>query len=260
MNEPSSPTPPQDEAGNFISPMHPRRPDEQNPSPSATPAEAAARLNAQHEAQQAHLAGWATEPTSPSERLAVIRDKMERVANEYAKREISRAQFNAIYAHYSEQRAIIEKIIARNPQNEAWKQAARGGKTAFLREHFEGRPLNYVIYLHRQNTPLMGGGTRPDLQRIAGMLRSLWANEERRIGLARLALVAPQWLVMAAGQYSVTFVTFYLEPSGAQMNTVNDLHTDFERANRLFLKRGKVNKEQLVFPQRALLEQKDAPP
>lgn len=230
-----------------LSPLRPKRPD-------------AFRLPEQP-AQRAGDDGsdgknWPTEPNTPSERLAIIRQKMEEVANEYAERKISRAQFNAIYAHYSEQRALIERIISRDPQNEGWKQAARSGKTDFLREHFEARPVNYVIYLHRQNKPLMGGGTRPDMQRIASLLRALWGMEKLRVGVARLALKSPYWLIMAAGYYSVTFVTFHLEPSGVQANRVKDLHEDFERANRIFLERGRINKARLVYPQRALLEQK----
>jgi hypothetical protein len=197
-----------------------------------------------------------SEPQSPQERLRRIREKMQVIAKEYAERQISRAQFNAIYAHYSEQRAIIERILARNPNNDGWKPASRSGKTEFLREHFEARPVNYVIYLHRQPTPLMGGGTRPDLHRIGGLLKALWGMEKVKVGVARVVLRPPQWMVMAAGVYSVTFVTFHLEPSGIQTNNIYDLHNDFERANRILLQRGQTNKSQLVFPQRSLLENK----
>ena len=198
---------------------------------------------------------WATEPNSPGDRIAHIRSKMEEVANEYANSTISRAQFNAIYSHYSEQRQLIEKIIARDPDNDGWKQAARSGKTEFLRQHFDARPLNYVVYLHHRYKPLIGGGTRPDIQRITKLIKMLWKMEKIRVGVARMALDGPNWLVMTAGYYSVTFVTFHLEPSGDKANYVRDLHNDFERANRLFLQRGKINKALMVFPQRALLEQ-----
>jgi hypothetical protein len=197
---------------------------------------------------------WATEPNTPSERMVYLREKMEEVANEYADDRISRAQFNAIYAHYSEQRQIIEQIIARNPKNQGWKQAARSGKTQFLRQHFEAQAMNYVVYAHKQKRPVMGGGTRPNMQRISSLLRTLWSTEKVRVGVARISLGGSEWLIMAAGYYSVTFVTFHLEPSGEQVRHIRDLHNDFERANRLYLQRGKTNKLQMVFPQRALLE------
>lgn len=199
---------------------------------------------------------WATEPNSPSERLKDIQAKIERTTSEFANREISRSQFNAIYSHYNEQRAIIERIINHDPSNPGWKQASRSGKTQFLRQHFEARPVNYVIYIHHEPRPIMGNGTKPDLIRIASLLQTLWKMEKKRVGVARIELKEPHWLVMVAGQYSVTFVTYSLEPSGLQVNQTRDLHNDFERANRLFLERNRINKAQMVFPQRALLENK----
>ncbi|RMG84388.1 MAG: hypothetical protein D6712_11355, partial [Chloroflexi bacterium] len=41
---------------------------------------------------------------SPDEALKEIRQNMRRIAQEYADGAISRAQFNALYAHYSEKR------------------------------------------------------------------------------------------------------------------------------------------------------------
>lgn len=198
---------------------------------------------------------WASEPNSPSEKLADIRRKMERTANEFADRSLNRAQFNAIYSHYDEQRRIIEQIVARNPQNDAWKQVGRSGKTSFLRDHFQAQPVNYVVYLHRQPRALMGNGTRPNMERIGSLLRRLWKQDPAKMGVATVQLKpADTWLVMASGRYGVTFVTFNLEPSGAQIERVQNLNGDFERANRIFLERNRIQRAQMVFPQRSLLE------
>jgi hypothetical protein len=244
VSEPTPPPPPSD-GSERTSPLHPKRPD-------------AFRHDVPNEAayDDDEERRWASEPNSPGERLEIIRQKMREVANEYANQEISRAQFHAIYAHYNEQRTIIEQIISRNPNNPGWKQAARSGKTEFLRTHYEAYPQNYVIYVHQQRTPLMGGGTKPDMARIQALLRTLWNMDKLKVGVARLALGGQAWLIMAAGHYSVTFVTFQLEPSGNQANAVRDLHEDFERANRLFFQRNKINKARMVFPQRALIENK----
>lgn len=224
------------------SPVQPKRPDEFQLQPEPTPKPDKK---------------WASEPISPSERLSIIREKMERIADEYANRKISRTQFNAIYGHYSEQRTLIERLISKDPSNAAWKQAARSGKTSFLRTHFEATARNYVIYLHETPNPLMGGGSRPDLTRINILLQSLWAQPDAKRGVARLALQPPEWLVIAVGYFGVTLVTFHLEPSGTQVERVHDLHQDFERANSIYLKRGITDRQRIVFPQRALLEQAD---
>ncbi len=181
---------------------------------------------------------------------------MERVATEFGQGKINRAQFNAIYGRYSEQRTIIEKLSQRNPASDAWKHAAAPGHTSFLRDHFESRLLFYLVYQHDIPTPLMmGGAQQPSMDRISGVLKSLWGMTNRpKGGLARKEMGNGQWLVLALGEYAVTLVLFQLEPSTEQSNLVRDLHGDFERANRKALERGTRSLDRFVFPQRALTE------
>lgn len=181
---------------------------------------------------------------------------MEIVANEFAKGKINRAQFNAIYGRYSEQRAIIERLIQRNPNSDAWKQASAAGHTSFLREHFEARLQFYLVYQHNIATPLtMGGKRQPDMEQISPVLKSLWSMTNRpKVGLARRDMGSASWLVLALGEYAVTLAMFMLEPSALQMNLTRDLHADFERANRAALERGTRSLDRFVFPQRALAE------
>jgi hypothetical protein len=181
---------------------------------------------------------------------------MERVASEFAAGRLNRAQFNAMYGRYSEQRTIIERLIQRNPGNDAWKNVAKPGHTTFLRHHFEAKPLYYVIYQHNRTTPLMlGGQQQPNMTQISDVLKALWGMKERpKAGLARKEMGNGQWLVLALGVHTVTLVMFMLEPSPMQANKVRDLHNDFERANRIALERGTKSLDRMVFPQRALVE------
>jgi hypothetical protein len=82
----------------------------------------------------------------PTATLESLRGKMEGVAHDYASGKINRAQFNAIYGRYDEQRKIIERLLERDPESEAWQQVANSGHTAFLLSHFQSRPLYYIIY------------------------------------------------------------------------------------------------------------------
>lgn len=201
-----------------------------------------------------------TDPaTSPMAALSNLRAKMERVANEYASGKINRAQFNAMYGRYSEQRAIIERLIERNPNSAAWKQVIGAvGHTGFLRQHFEAQVLYYMIYRHEDFTPLMmGGKVTPSADEIAPVVQKLWSLKDRpKAGLARRAMGENHWLILALGEYTVTLVLFQLEPSVSQANLVRDLHNDFERANNAALARGTTRLDRMVFPQRALVEQR----
>lgn len=195
-------------------------------------------------------------PDNPDQALEVLRRKMERVANEYAAGKLNRAQFNAIYGRYSEQRTIIERLIERNPNNRAWQQVAAPGHTSFLMDHFAARILYYVVY--QINAPallMMGGQQQPDMSHIEPVVRTLLRMPERpRTGLARKSLGSGQWLVLALGEFTVTMVMFMLEPSAAQLNRIRDLHADFERANRQAFLRDTRSLDKMVFPQRALVE------
>jgi hypothetical protein len=195
-------------------------------------------------------------PTSPQAALEDLRRKMERVASEFAAGRLNRAQFNAMYGRYSEQRTIIERLIQRDPQNDAWKNVAKPGHTTFLRSHFEAKALYYLIYQHDRTTPLMlGGQQQPNMTQIGDVLKGLWGMKERpKVGLARKDMGNGQWLVLALGEKAVTLVMFMLEPSPMQANKVRDLHSDFERANHMALDRGTKSLDRLVFPQRALVE------
>ena len=194
---------------------------------------------------------------NPQAALEAIRAKMETAAAEYSSGKINRAQFSALYKHYSEKRSIIEKLLERDPESDSWKQVAQGGHTTFLRSHFEARPVFWTVFLNDQTKPLMTGGKQLPVmvEQISKLLMTVWNAKERPEsgGLARKDIGDALWLALAVGTYGVTFVVFSLQPSALQMNRVRDLHTDFERANRLALERGSVSPERMVFPQRSLL-------
>lgn len=193
-------------------------------------------------------------PDDPYQTLEHIRAKMESVAADYANGTLNRAQFNAIYAHYSDQRTIIERLIERNPNNDAWRQVATPGHTGFLRNHFEAHPVFYVIFRHGDPRPLMAVGDEPSPVRpqIVQILKALWRGGEKpRAGLARKGLDDGQWMIIAVGELALTIVIYSLQPSAAQQNLVRDLHADFERANRMALQRG-LSSDRMVFPQRSL--------
>ncbi len=199
----------------------------------------------------------ARETESPAQALSTLRRKMEAVADEFSQGKINRAQFNALYKRYSEQRAIIERLIARNPGSSAWKQVIGvQGQTGFLRQHLEAQTLYYAIF-HRDNPQMLasGGKQTPDEALIVPLLKAVWTLPSRpKLGLGRKQIGATHWLLLAVGDHASTAVMFSLEPAIEQARLVRDLHADFERANQAALARGWIVPERMVFPQRALVE------
>lgn len=198
------------------------------------------------------------QPQNPHEALDYIRGKMEKTSDEFASGKLNQAQFSAIYKHYADKRAIIEKLLQRDPQSSAWQNVASTGHTGFLRSHFEARALFFAIFIHKKPSPLLTGGrqTNKIVGQISAVLRMFWSSAKLpNSGIARKALDNGRWLVLATGKFGITFVVFSLQPSDLQLNLVRDLHTDFERANHMFLERGTLNPQRMVFPQRGLVPQ-----
>lgn len=230
--------------GSMLSPIRPANPDALPKASSGAPPAAGAGADSE------------SDPNDPEKALATLRRKMEMVAHEFAGGKLNRAQFNAIYGRYDEQRKIIERLVERNPNTGAWQHVAVSGHTSFLKTHFEARILYYIIFRVGLPTPLMmGGKQQPDMRDIEPVLDLITKMTDRpRAGLARKAMGNGQWMVLAIGEHAMTIVMFQLEPSTLQLNYVRDLHSDFERANRSALERSTRSLDRMVFPQRALVE------
>lgn len=193
--------------------------------------------------------------SSPRSALQSIREKMQGVVTEYSNGDINASQFNAVYQHYAEKRDIIERMIERNPNSDAWRSVVKQGYTGHLMSQFQAKAIHYAVFSRGNTIPLVSSGklSRKTAQQIHQMLRVVFKMKSHRTGLARKSIGNGNWLVMSIGGKALTIVTFTLQPSSLQTSKVRDLHEDFETANERAL-RNNEPAERLVFPQRALLE------
>ncbi len=194
--------------------------------------------------------------TNPKGALVQLRERMQKAVAEYSAGKLNSRQFQAIYQHYTEKRVIIEKLLERDPDTDAWKSVVKPGHTGQLRRLHESRPIHYAIFRRGEKRPVQTGGKLPRVaaEQIHKLLRVLFSMKNPRKGLARKSMGNGMWLVLALGDYSMTMVTFSLQPTSLQIERIRDMHDDFERANMRSLRRG-LQTERLVFPQRALIEQ-----
>jgi hypothetical protein len=198
------------------------------------------------------LTGADSDPQGALERL---RRQLSRVAQEFADGNINRAQFNAIYNRYSEQRRIIEGILSHDPGSQAWQQVARPGHTGFLRQYYEAHLLFYGVYPLGVTDPILDHGTFMEPEHCLPVLRGLPSLLEQRGALkpARRKIGEDgHWMVVVPGAFTVSLALFSLEPAERQFEQIADLHYDFERANIHVLTRGDFTPDRLVFPQRGL--------
>ena len=194
--------------------------------------------------------------TDPQSALTQIQSKINSITKEYSAGKLNRTQFYAMYRHYMERRAIIQKLLERNPESDAWKAAAAPGSTTFLRDRYEARTLYWVTFKHGSQTPLSFDGKLPTnaAKQIHKMLQVIWKMKTARKGLARKSLGDGMWLLILMGDDAMTLVVYFLQPSTLQVNALRDLHNDFEQANATMLARN-LSAKRMVFPQRALIDE-----
>ena len=235
------------------SPVRPLPPEE-----SVQPAEPILpNVRSTQPAPAAHSVGNLEERLRAELALEKLRQKTARVAAEFASGKINRAQFLALYAHYNEKRIIIERLLERDPDTQAWQSVARSGQTAFLRQHYASRVLSYAIYFHDSLQPLIVQG-QPLLPedvalKILTAIR-LVRRTQRALSAQRKQIDESHWAVFIPAEFTTAIAMFLLEPSTRQVLLAQDLHHDFERANRTLLLRDVRAAEHYVFPHRALFE------
>jgi hypothetical protein len=191
----------------------------------------------------------------PEEALGELREKMAQVAQEFADGKINQAQFQAIYTRYREQRAIIERLLAKDPTSDVWRQVVSEGHTGFLRAQYESRVIGYALFDNESSVVIKAHGQfnlDPDL--LVPMLNSFRhaTSEIFGAGMQSTQIEGGRWLVFVPGQFTTAIVIFSLEPAAEQLKTLTELHRDFETANQRALVEGDLNPDLLVYPQRTL--------
>jgi hypothetical protein len=193
------------------------------------------------------------------EALINLRQKMANLAAEFAQGKLNRDQFDAIYTRYSEQRDIVERLLARNPDSQAWQSVIREGHTTFLKQHYASLVLSYAIYDQESFTQItVSGPLQLEHNQIEAVLNRLKAIRDQRgnPGPAQKKIAEGRCVLFAPGEITIAVVIFSREPAAAQIARVQDVHLDFERANQHALRLRDYTVDQLVFPHRALLEEK----
>jgi hypothetical protein len=193
------------------------------------------------------------------EALISLRERMAQIAAEFAEGKLNQAQFDAIYSRYSEQRDITERLLARNPESQAWQSVIQPGHTQFLKQHYEAHVISYAIYA--QDTSEQVSATGPVMMKqaqVEAVLARLKAVSKVRgnPGPAQRKLPDERCVLFVPGDQTVAVVIFSREPASAQAARIQDIHRDFERANQHALRRHDYTSSRMVFPHRALFEEK----
>lgn len=205
--------------------------------------------------------GQPAEPTILSSRSAALagaRDYLEKVqikinklAEEFASGSVNRLQFQELYAHYQQEKQAVETWMENAAGSEGWHAEALEGKSILIRRQHTARVLGYAIYENESGMPLRTiGKFEIDPEMVVPMLSS-YRSATKEIfgaGMRSTLIEGGQWLCFVTGDFSTLMALFSNEPAGKQLQTLEEIHRLFERANRYLLHRQPVDAEALVLP------------
>ena len=186
------------------------------------------------------------------EALRRIEENMARVTREFADGAINQAQFQAIYTHYAEQKAVLQRMLARAPDSEAWRRAAIEGHTEFLRRQHAAKLVGLAVYDNWTSNLIHSSGAFDVPEEV---MKSLLDNLSREVEPGTrerpqsTQIEGGRWLCYVRGIFTTGVSVYTAEPSTVQLIAQGKVHREFERVNRRPLEMGSFEPEYLVYPQ-----------
>jgi hypothetical protein len=189
--------------------------------------------------------------------IAQVREKIDRVVEEFAEGKISRTQFQQLYDRYQNQILSVTQLSeAQGDMN--IKEITGSGQTVAIRKKLTAVAKGLVIYENKigQRLETLGHFDVPEDQidpTLENFRRYTVKDTETRLRSQPLSDEDDGWLVWVPGDYTTLIALFNLEPSPHQLTTIKQLHRDFENANRAFLESGDAQADKMAFPFRVIL-------
>jgi hypothetical protein len=188
-----------------------------------------------------------------------VRNKLDKLVEDFAKGRVNRGQFEELYSHYQSERSAVERLIASEPTSDAWRMAVTEGQSINIRRRLAARVLGYAVYTNADEVPLRVYGEFATLDErwISPMLAKVQNNKLFAVGRFNTGSEEANFLCTVSGQFTTLLVLFSTEPARVQMQSLEDLHSHFEQANHRFLSRwstGQFDVDDLVFPYAAAFE------
>ncbi len=183
--------------------------------------------------------------------IALVRQKMSRLVQEFANGEINRTQFHQLYDRYQRQITAVAQLLAES-DSALWRAAVNDGEdTQHLKKRLSAQPIGMAVYLAGADHPLQTFGIFDIApSRIQPILESYGraVGDVFRAGMRRTELDDGRWLCFVPGAHTMLVALFSLEPTDSQLATLDRLHHDFEEANCHALEQSAPDPQALAYP------------
>lgn len=183
--------------------------------------------------------------------MAAVEDKIQKLVTEFADGGISREAFQAIYERYTGQITLAQEAL--NSGNLSSVYGARNTEsTIAVRNAHASKALGLMIYHYNSGSILetLGGFDIPVVL-VMPVLANFGkiVHENKFVESYVEKFGDHQWLMYGPGRHTAVVTLFYNEPSEQQINRVESLHRDFEKANRATLADSQfINRDALAYP------------
>jgi hypothetical protein len=179
-----------------------------------------------------------------------LQAKMHRLVGDFASGNINRTQFHQLYDRYQRQMTRLAEITA---DTDDLKLVTSGDteSTFHIKKRLTAKVLGVSIYSNVSGMPIETiGEFQVDSALLIPMLSSYRAatREIFKAGMRSTAMENDQWLCFVPGNLTTLIALFSVEPAAMQLRMVEQMHRDFEEANKAALERGEVDPSTLAYP------------
>jgi hypothetical protein len=178
-----------------------------------------------------------------------VTEKLRSVVREFAAGEISQEQFHGIYEHYQGQMLLAAQLAS---EADLASQGAlpTPGETIAIRSRLAAKARAMAIFYYATGMLLetLGGLDIPvaETAPILNEIRQKYLKGEEVD--VRTERIGKEWLLFVPGAYSVTVMLFSHQPATRQIEMIENMHRDFEKANEAVLKSGSIDGSKLAYP------------
>lgn len=193
---------------------------------------------------------------NPEEYLERVQEKINKLAEEFASGEINRTQFQELYEHYRREQQTVKRYLEMAPDSEEWREATTEGKSVVIRQKNVAKVIGYTVYDNESGMPLSTIGEFKIEAELAVPMLSSYRAATKEIfgaGMQSTQIEGGQWLAYMPGDFTTLMTLFSTDPASEQLESLEELHLLFERANRTLLSNPPVDPDELVFPHKYFL-------
>jgi hypothetical protein len=185
-----------------------------------------------------------------------VQTKINDMAEEFANGAINRLQFQELYEHYRREQQTIKRYLEMSPGSEEWKSATSEGKSVVIRQQNVAKVLGYSVYDNESGMPLNTIGEFEIEAELAVPMLSSYRSATKEIfgaEMSKTAIEGGRWLSYVPGEFTTLMALFSTDPAPQQLESIEELHGLFERANRTLLSNQPIDPDELVFPHKFFL-------